>query len=356
MRITIAINGEGRGHFSRARALAEHLSKSYDITFRAPQHLCDELRSLFPQACVKTIPYLAFVQKGFSIDYAKTVMVNLALVARSFRIHTRIARELREDRSQIVISDFEPFCSRAAKLAGIPVLQLNHPAIVQRTDDRSFAGLVSRIVSAYMTAKADRTIVCSFFNGDVGPIIRSALRNQKRSDGNYFVVYQKDMYREHLEPVLNKIGQSQFRIFPNAKADYEASLAGSAGLIAPAGHQSISEALALGKPVFVIPVEGQFEQELNARMLRESGAGDASTIQDLSERLPRFIADIEQYRLRLRNFTQEDSFSTGRTWHLSDDTDRAVSLVEQFIQESRIRPEWKRERTLAPLLTALFAE
>lgn len=356
MNITIAINGEGRGHFSRAIALAEQLNRSHRVTFRAPSHLADELRLLFPENAVRVIPYLAFVQKGFSVDYLKTALFNLSLIARAFRVQARIARELREERTDIVISDFEPFCSRAAKLAGIPVLQLNHPGIVQKTDDWSVPAIISRIVSAYMTARADRTIICSFFGGDVGPIIREELRAQPVSRGDYFVVYQKKMYREELDPVLDRAGRSLFRVFPDPRADYAASLAGCAGLIAPAGHQSISEALALGKPVFVIPVAGQFEQELNARMLRASGAGDYCSIGELPDRLPAFIRDIGRHETRLRELKAGQTAGPAGPWLVADDTGRAVGMVNQFIRESGRRPEWKRSRTLAPLVAALFAD
>ena len=93
--------------------------------------------------------------------------------------------------------------------------------------------------------------------------------------------YLKPLYRELLLPLLDRLGRDRFKVFPDPKADYAEALATARALVAPAGHQSISEALALGKPVFAIPVEGQFEQELNARKLRETGFGDWSDYRNL---------------------------------------------------------------------------
>jgi UDP:flavonoid glycosyltransferase YjiC (YdhE family) len=43
MRIAFAINGEGRGHVSRIKAIAETLCGRYEYTFYAPEHLRNEL-------------------------------------------------------------------------------------------------------------------------------------------------------------------------------------------------------------------------------------------------------------------------------------------------------------------------
>jgi len=352
MKITIAINGEGWGHLSRARALAEILNKSNEITFRAPLHVRDELAKTFPGARIKLIPCFSFEQRGFSIDYIKTITSNAGLLFSSFRAHADIARELREEGSQMVLSDFEPFTSRAAKIVGIPVLQLNHPGIVSRTFGFSPAHIASRIVSRYMMGHSDRTLICSFFGGDVGPIIREELRSKKVVSGDYFVVYQKKMYADILEPVLEKIGRERFRVFPDARFDYAEALAGSAGLIAPAGHQSISEALALGKPVLAIPVLGQFEQKLNARKLRQSGFGDWCRFDDLPARLPKFIESASGYEKSIQNYVQSTKSGKTGEWICTDDTYRAAYLVECFMHECARRPEWKRTRIISPLMAA----
>lgn len=354
MKITIAINGEGRGHFSRALAIAEFLVTRHEVSFYVPEHLIKELSERFPGHKVRAIPYFAFIHRGFRIDYLETAIANMGLVFGVKRISEEIARELRREKTQMILSDFEPFSSRAAKMLGIPVLQLNHPGIVTRIREFSPASIVASLVSRYMMAYSDKTVICSFFDGDVGPIIREELRNKKISRGGYFVVYQKPQYEAILSPVIERIGMDRFKVFPDARLDYATALAGCAGLIAPAGHQSISEALALGKPVFAIPVKGQYEQELNARKLRESGFGDYCYGRDLHSRLPRFIAEISRYEDSLRSWRGGKRRSSKNAWFCEDDTHRAMDIIERFISESQWRPDWNRRNPAYPLLASLL--
>jgi len=354
MKITIAINGEGRGHFSRALAIAEFLVTRHEVSFYAPEHLIKELTARFPGAAIRAIPYFAFIHHGFRIDYLRTAIANAGLFFGAKRISAEIARELRREKTQMVLSDFEPFTSRAAKMLGVPVLQLNHPGIVTRIRDLSPASIIASLVSRYMMAYSDKTVICSFFDGDVGPIIREELRTKKISRGDYFVVYQKPQYGAILSPVIERLGIERFRVFPDARLDYAAALAGCAGLIAPAGHQSISEALALGKPVFVIPVKGQYEQELNARKLRESGFGDYCYGKDLHSRLPRFISGIKGHEDSLRSWREGKGRGAKNAWFCEDDTHRAMDIIERFIVESQWRPDWNRRNPAYPLLASIL--
>ncbi len=348
MRIAFSINGEGNGHFSRAVALAEILRDRHEISFWAPEHLGKELRERFPGSAVHRIPYFAFVQNGFSVDYPKTIQANAGLVFGFFRICSRIVRELRQEGVEALVSDFEPFASRSAKVAGIPVLQLNHPGVVLRTLSFSPQALIARAVSRFMMAQSDRTIICSFFDGDVGPILRRELRERAIENRGHVVVYLKPLYRELLLPLLDRLGRDRFKVFPDPKADYAEALATARALVAPAGHQSISEALALGKPVFAIPVEGQFEQELNARKLRETGFGDWSDYRNLEDRLPEFLSELGGFERAIAESRGREPGKYGASCR--DETSLAADLVEHFCVDSQRRPEWKRRPLLASML------
>ncbi|MBD3309263.1 teichoic acid biosynthesis protein, partial [candidate division KSB3 bacterium] len=50
-------------------------------------------------------------------------------------------------------------------------------------------------------------------------------------------------------------------------------LATSRALISTAGNQLVGEALFLGKPVLAMPEHGNYEQQINAHFLQQSGAG-----------------------------------------------------------------------------------
>jgi uncharacterized protein (TIGR00661 family) len=70
------------------------------------------------------------------------------------------------------------------------------------------------------------------------------------------------------------------------------------GFVSTAGFESICEAMYLGKPVMMVPTEGQFEQECNAIDAVKSKAGIASKEFDISklmEYLPKHISVKEEF-------------------------------------------------------------
>jgi uncharacterized protein (TIGR00661 family) len=67
-------------------------------------------------------------------------------------------------------------------------------------------------------------------------------------------------------------------------------LASCRAVICSGGQQLIGEARYFGKPLLVIPIPKQHEQEVNARYARREGIGDFCPIQRLSrERIERFL-------------------------------------------------------------------
>lgn len=76
-------------------------------------------------------------------------------------------------------------------------------------------------------------------------------------------------------------------------------MARCAGLVCTAGFESVAEAMYLGKPVQVVPVDGHFEQRCNAHDTVQAGAGIQSTrfeMDRLREFLPRYRHNAERFR------------------------------------------------------------
>jgi len=73
-------------------------------------------------------------------------------------------------------------------------------------------------------------------------------------------------------------------------AKFLSMMARCRGLVSTAGFESIAEAMYMGKPVQVVPVEGHFEQWCNAFDTVRAGAGIRSRRFEL-ERLQRYIAE-----------------------------------------------------------------
>jgi uncharacterized protein (TIGR00661 family) len=295
MHIALSCTAEGFGHVARLVALAGELRDHFEITIFCPRRVQPFVREHLPDVPLYTIPYFAFAKKKERIDYLGTAVKNLEQAVRFVATVRSLSRRLSRLGIDGAVCDYDPYVAYAARRNGIPILQVNHPGIVLRTHSLHPAALAAKLWAVFLMAHYDKRILCSFYDGDVGPIVRREIADRPTTRGDYFVVYLKPTYRRTVMRKLRKLGIDNVHVFPNRKRDFAADLAGCAGVISSAGHQFMSEAMVLGKPVFVIPQRGQFEQKLNARMLERSGWGTSSGMRELSRTLPAFMAAVDTY-------------------------------------------------------------
>jgi len=325
-RIGFSLAGEGRGHAARVVALSQLLRDRYDIVYFCPEPARDFILKHIPDAVIEPVPALNFVKNGHGIDYFRTLFTTVRQLKTLKSDIAVLTERIRRQGLSALISDFEPYASWAAAHCGVPVLNLNHPGVILKFLTISPAAWVAQIVATLMMPPAQKTLICSFYRGDIGPIIRNDLRRSIPRRGDYYLVYTKDSSRSRVQAVLDRLPDQRFRVFPNPEDDFTEALIGCRGVIAPAGHQLLSESLFLGKPVLAIPQIGQFEQRLNARMLRLSGRGEVGRIRSLESDMARFIARIDEF---------PRSASGLERFRFTDDTRRAASLIEDFIAEQR---------------------
>lgn len=338
LRIAISVNGEGRGHLTRMAALARRFEKRHVLGFWCPPTIRDELAAAFPGCPVRSVPGMRFVMNGAEVDYVATAAANLSSLLSAGASVSALAGDLAEFRADGVLSDFEPFLPEAAVRLGLPILQLNHPGIVTRMGSSEPEALLAKLVASRMMGRFDRLVLSSFYEGDVGPIVRPEILRARRQArrGDFVVVYAKDEFRERLQETLARLPGFRFRYFPDPVEDFPSALAGCRAVIAPSGHQMTAEALCLRKPIFAIPISGQYEQKLNGEMLRASGRGDWAPPQLFQEPVRRFLSELRSYprppdpRFRFR---------------FRDDGARAVRLVEAFFRKPPESPETRRVYT-----------
>jgi len=326
MRIAISINGQGRGHLTRMTALGQILSLEHELIFWCPEKYHSELAEAFPESFIFPIPYYQFVLDGPKIDIIKTSLVNVEHLIGLPVYTSDLVDQLHLMDIDLVISDFEPFLPKAARKIGLPIIQLNHPAVVLRSLSFSPDALIAKVISTSMMGEYDIKIISSFYNGDIGPIIRKEITSAMPRQGDYYIVYLYHTMRDTVLEELDSIPGIKFRSFPNPDEDFVEALAGCRGVITNAGHQLLSEALHLKKPVLSIPMEGQYEQKLNAEMLVHSGQGRMGSIEHIRDNLPAFFHFVEQ---------QFDPSKTPKLsnikFRLRDDAASAVSLLNYHI-------------------------
>jgi len=275
----------------------------------------------FPEALVLPLPLLKIVMNREKIDLLKTSIDNFDTLLQSPAAVRQISDQLRLLRSEGVLSDFEPYSTKAGRRTGIPVLQLNHPAIVLRSQAIQPDALLSKIVAGSMMGDYDHCLISSFYRGDIGPILREDVCRAEPDYGDHIVVYVRDSMLSAVKTALKKRTSRELRIFPHKKFDFIESLASCSGVVATSGHQLSSEALHLGKPIFSIPMEGQFEQRLNAMMIERSGRGIQAGMGSIEDDLNRYFNRLEGKMEASRNPAPE-----GYCFH--DESDRAASLAQ----------------------------
>jgi uncharacterized protein (TIGR00661 family) len=305
VRIAYGISGEGRGHTSRALAIAEALeAQGHEVLYVAGGTAYEILTQL--RKPVLRVPALEHVLCDNRILLWRTARHNLPHLLRARRWIEAVARALEEFGAEWLINDFEYYSARAARLTGVPVVNLNHQQILTETRYPipwrylSDAWLV-RLIVRWITAPPSRlTIIPSFLSLPlrrpdrvrlVPPVLRSAVLEQEPGEGEHVLVYLNRSHgAEGLLGMLSRFAPVPFRVYgfptlipvgrnivlrPLGLGHFLRDLASARAVIATAGFTLISEALYLGKPLLVLPNRGIFEQTFNAWCLQKSGQGMA---------------------------------------------------------------------------------
>ncbi len=326
MKIAMSCTGEGLGHAARTVALAQMLRDRYEIVVFAPRKLFPFLIENLGNVPVEDIPYFSFAKVRERIHYAGTTYRNIPGLFRFPVEVSRIVRRFRRHEIKALISDYDPYCSFAADRIGLPILQINHPSVVLRRRDYSLESITAKLISILLMGKYHRKLIVSFYDGDVGPIVRRSLTTASVPPEDFFVVYLKPGYRKTMLRALKRLAIHNVVVFPDPNRNIIDDLTRCRAVISSAGHQFMSEALVLKKPVFVVPQTGQYEQWLNARMLEDSGWGTYATMNDLDSRLSDFVHNIERYPMPAK--------ATGVRYRMDNELDRAVRKIDRFLIEA----------------------
>ena len=303
--VVYALCGHGRGHTSRALAVADTLrARGHRVSFAADP--VAQIDGAYP------VPGLRQVIRGNRARLWDTARANLDLTWQSPEIIDGAADWLREVRADVVVADHEPFVARAAPKAGVPVVALSHQLILTETRPRvplryllSYAGTALGI-GFLAPRRPAAAVVPSFFfppprrrwlrrpRGSratlVPPILRDDVLALSPTVGDRLLVYVNE--GAGMAPMLDALGRSgvpadvygldpatpsptSVTLKTPSRAGFLDDLAASRAVVATAGFTLLSEALHLGKPVLALPNRGFFEQTVNALALREQGRGDA---------------------------------------------------------------------------------
>ena len=324
-RILYSCCGEGQGHSSRVLTLTRVLTNlGHEVRILASNKAHQVLQPRLPD--VREIPGFTFVYKNNRVELAASFQANLPLLWYRRKVIREITGIIESWQPHLAITDFEPFLPRAAEIAGLRCISLDHQGVIPFSRpalplDQQIPALAARAVVWLTDHHVEARFATSFFYPPVPagkqveffpPILRDKVRAITPRDDGYVVVYQTSSSFTRL-PELLKALPFRFKVFafehagvkedgnisyfPRSDERFIEEVGNASWVLTNGGYTLMSEALYLGKPVFSLPVAWQFEQWLNARYLQDLGYGMmCDDLRDFPAKTKAFIGQLEQYR------------------------------------------------------------
>ncbi|MGA3113124.1 MAG: glycosyltransferase family protein [Syntrophobacteraceae bacterium] len=319
-RIIVGVMGDAYGHLSQALALAE-LAPQHEYLFLGAGTVREVVKMGFS---FLEVPLPATFYANNKVDIAATLRNGSKILLGKNLSVRRIITQIERFSPCLAITAYEYFTSIIAKELGITCISLdNHHFLTKLRFETPRGQMLSRFLYALplklMFSKADHYFISSFYQfpprdpktTDVfPPVLRKDLRDVRPADGGHVLVYQSSPTFSKLIPELEKSG-NRYTVYgygekpgtrnivfrPPSRIGLLRDLATCRYVISSGGHNLISEALFLGKPVFSYPIHMAYEQFFNARMLRELNYGDYTleTVPRISC-LARFEEKLTEYR------------------------------------------------------------
>ena len=259
-------------------------------------------------------------------------MNNLNNFVSSFEDFKNLRNLLKNFKPDLIITDFEPTSVVLSNIYNVPLISIdNQHRITNLKIDvpnkykKEF--LVCKSVIKAMVPKADYYMATSFFKEKLNdkktfiaePIMRQDVMDLKPSKKDHVLVYQTSKSNKKVLKEMKTLDQ-KFIVygFDVAKKDKNLTfkkfstkgflndLASCKAVITNGGFTLMTEALFLKKPVLSEPIQGQFEQILNAYYLDKMGYGEfVEKVSSLEIR--KFLNNIPLYEKELRSYTAKDN-------------------------------------------------
>lgn len=326
------MSGEGRGHATRVRALADMLRPRHEISLYAPGDAHELLAPAYAgtEVQVHHIPCMRFhYADSGRLDILRTGWHGAGYLLQLPALVRKLEHQLRDTAPDLAVVDFEPALPRAARRLGIPYISLDHQhfLLVNDLSDlpgwlRRRAALMGLVVRMYHGGMA-RTVVSSFYRPPLKPsasdaiqtgvILRPLVLNARRERRGHLAVYLRKFSGGHVIQALRELdvpcrvyglgclpAEGPLVYKDVSEEDFVEDLATCEALVCTAGNQLVGEALYLGKPVFAIPEPSNHEQYINAWFLAREGTGEWEEMHSVTaRRLASFLDQLDIYRTRI---------------------------------------------------------
>jgi uncharacterized protein (TIGR00661 family) len=189
----------------------------------------------------------------------------------------------------LVISDFEPVTSWAAKKQKKPVLGLGHQyAFKHKVPRQNHDPLAEKILKHFAPADTSIGLHWHHFGQPILPPIIDTDKSAKKAIAHKIVVYLPFEDQQHVIDLLEPFTNYTFHLYspipipskfdhiicyPLSREGFQQNLTDCEGIISNSGFELASESLHMGKKILARPIHGQMEQLANGAALAQLGYG-----------------------------------------------------------------------------------
>jgi uncharacterized protein (TIGR00661 family) len=348
-KILFGVAGEGFGHSSRSELIGRRFMEAgHEVLFAASAKSLGYLKPLFPER-VEEIHGLHFVVKDGQVLPIPTLVDNIVKYRKGFLTNRRLfSRKMKQFAPDLVISDFEPFCAWWADRHRIPCVFIDNEHVLTMAKLEHVPGWADRVKAKAVTrgyhTRAKAYVIMNFFSAPLktkkavfaNPVIRKQVTEMKVEKQSHITVYSTDSRPETKQKyisIFQRFASHPFYIYgfgieeehgncrfkKTSTEGFLKDLAGGCGVVATAGLSLLSESLFLKKRMFLMPLKGQYEQQVNAVYAQRLGF--ARCAEDLDEKeLKIFLGNLD------KDFPNDERI-------LWPDNEAYFSILEQTLQK-----------------------
>ncbi|HWR00687.1 MAG TPA: glycosyltransferase family protein [Chlorobaculum sp.] len=289
MKILFGVQGTGNGHISRSRELVRKLREDgHDLHVVISGRKEEELKEIEVFAPYTVLKGLTLATRRGRMNYVDT-MLQLDL----FRLTTDVLT-LDTSGVDLVITDFEPVTSMAARMKGLVSMGFGHQYAFPFQIPVARGNFFEKYTLLnFAPARYNAGLHWHHFDQPIfPPVIPETLYRTSRpvEDSRKILVYLPFEEEEDVEEFLRPCDAYQFFIYGKVTEDRDdghlsfrsysregflRDLMECGGVVCNAGFELPGEALHLGKKLLLRPLDGQIEQESNALAMVELEYGMA---------------------------------------------------------------------------------
>lgn len=334
-KVLFTVQGEGRGHMTQSIALQNMFENSNMevcevLVGKSPQRQIPDFYYQKIHAPITGINSPNFVtdSKMKSVKMLPSVLKNIFNFSNFNESLKLIDEKIKKHQPDLIVNFYDPLIGLyyLLKRPKIPMVCVAHQYIYHHPDFEFPQGHTLdknglKWYTSLTAIGAVKKLAISFYPLQdyssnkvtiIPPLLRDEVFEQSRENGNYLLVYLLNSgYMEEIIEWHKKNPDTELHCFVDKKdildvwaysnklffhkindKKFLTMMARARGLVSTAGFESVCEAMYLGKPVFMVPVEGHYEQFCNSRDAFKAGAG----LYDNSFKISRFLTYLANYK------------------------------------------------------------